>query len=305
MRARPTARRLGVAIATIGLVAVLTGCDDPPTTVTTAINYDCQIKSNNILVPNTTGALAGTYDTTGPQAVAPGGELVLEVAPQPFTVDGTNTGGGSITQISDVVWKVTIPANASLTSHTISDWVNVGSGTPTSTVSGGSIVVTVPGPIPANTDATFPTVTMNLTATGGAGSRIEPKVAGSSYGSPGLTLNSRVTGTILGTLNPSLACFPSPSPVLHSTLISNDVNAPKITIASPVADQSIVQGTTVLADFTCDDGTGVGVASCVGTVADGAAINTSTLGAKTFTVTATDNEGKVGSLTVNYTVVPA
>ena len=56
-------------------------------------------------------------------------------------------------------------------------------------------------------------------------------------------------------------------------------------------------------NFSCNDGTGVGVASCVGTVANGAAINTSTLGAKTFTVTATDLEGKVGTKTVTYTVV--
>ena len=74
-------------------------------------------------------------------------------------------------------------------------------------------------------------------------------------------------------------------------------------ITAPVANSSVALNSTVIADFSCNDGSGVGVATCVGTVADGAAINTSSLGAKTFTVTATDLEGKVRTTTVNYTVV--
>ena len=45
------------------------------------------------------------------------------------------------------------------------------------------------------------------------------------------------------------------------------------------------------------------VATCSGTVADGAPIATATLGTKTFTVTATDIETKRSSKTVTYTVV--
>ncbi len=163
----------------------------------------------------------------------------------------------------------------------------------------------MPGPILAGAAATLPTLSMNLTATGALGSRIEPKIAGTSYASPGFTMTAKVTGTLLGTLNPTLACFPGPSasPALHSTLISNDTESPAITITAPVANSNVARNSTVLANFSCNDGTGVGVASCVGTVANGAAINTSTLGAKTFTVTATDLEGKVGTKTVTYTVV--
>lgn len=303
MRIRRPAARL-VAVASIfGLAVALTACD-PPTSVATTINWDCQVKASHVLFPTSTRAIAASYTTTGPQAVAPNGSLTIKVVPAPYVVSTTPVVIGTLTQISDVVWKVPVPANATLTSHTISDWANVGAGTPTSSVAGGVITVTVPGPLLAGTTATFPTLTMTLQATGALGSRIEPKLAGTSYASPGLTFNSHVVETILGPLDPKYSCFPNPSPVLHSTLISNDTLAPKITVVAPQANQTIVQGATVLADFSCDDGTGVGVASCVGTVPDGAAIDTSTLGPHTFTVTATDNEGKVATRNTSYTVIP-
>jgi SRSO17 transposase len=57
----------------------------------------------------------------------------------------------------------------------------------------------------------------------------------------------------------------------------------------------------VNADFTCADA--VAVNTCVGTVADGSAISTSSLGAHAFSVTATDNSGNATSdtITVNVT----
>lgn len=308
MQARRTLRRLGSAAVVIGLAAGLTACDDPPTTVTTTVDYGCEIKSNHFLVPNTTGDLSVSYDSTGPQAIAPGGNLTVKVVPEPFSVNGDPTSYGTVTQVSSLVWKVAVPANASLTSHSIAGWSNVGAGTPTSSVSGGVVTVTIPGPIAAGTTASpnlaiLPTLTLNLTATGAAGTRIDPKIAGTSYAAPGITFNTRVTGTLVGTLNPSFSCFPNPSPSLRSTLISTDVRAPSIGIMAPAANQTITRNAVVNASFTCNDGTGVGVASCVGTVANGAPINTSTVGTKTFLVTATDLEGKVATKTVTYTVV--
>jgi dehydratase len=302
MRVRRIPRRLFAVGTVVLFAAVLTACDDPPTTITSSVNYDCQINPNHVLLSTFTDNLSYDYATTAPQAVKPGAEFVITVAPPPFTVNGT-TSGGTVTQLSNMVYRVLIPTNATLVSHSISDWSNVGPGTPTSTVSGGAVVITVPGPIPANVAATVPKLTMNLEATGALGTSIQPKIGGTSYAAPGLTFGTQVTGTILGTLNPTFKCFPSPSPALHSTLISNDVNAPTITVTSPGLNQNVVQGSSLIADYSCDDGSGVGVASCVGTVADGAAINTSTLGAKTFTVTATDNEGKVAVANIPYTVV--
>jgi hypothetical protein len=79
-----------------------------------------------------------------------------------------------------------------------------------------------------------------------------------------------------------------------------DKKAPSITITSPTAT-SYLLNQVVTANFSCSDG-GSGVASCVGTVANGANINTGSGGAKTFTVNATDNVGNTSTVSVNYNV---
>ena len=53
-------------------------------------------------------------------------------------------------------------------------------------------------------------------------------------------------------------------------------------------------------DFTCADD--VGVESCVGSVANGAALDTSKLGSRRFTVTATDTAGNITTKSVAYMV---
>ena len=83
-----------------------------------------------------------------------------------------------------------------------------------------------------------------------------------------------------------------------------DVTAPTISIASPADGESIPQNATVAADYSCTDETGgSGLASCVGTVADGANIDTSSLGQHAFTVAASDNAGNPSTRTVHYQVV--
>ena len=63
-------------------------------------------------------------------------------------------------------------------------------------------------------------------------------------------------------------------------------------------------GQTVTAAYSCTDPDGASdVASCSGTVPVGHAIATSSPGAKTFTVQATDRAGNHGSATVHYTVI--
>lgn len=302
-----TVRRLGIAAGTLALATLLVACDDPPTTERVVVGHSCAISSS---VGSTTGNAESTFDTTAPQAVKPGAEFEVKLVPAPFSVDGTPKSDGTLAEVSSIVSKIAVPAGTTLVSHSISSWSNVGAGTPTSSVSGSTISVTTPGPIRSSTAsspnvATLPTLTLKLKATGTAGTRINVAMAGTSTSNPGLTFKARVTGTLIGTLNPTLSCYPNPNKVLHSTLISNDTKAPAITIAKPVDGSKVVLGATVLADFTCDDGSGVGVASCTGTVAKGAKIDTASLGTKTFTVRATDEEGKVGTKTVTYTVVAA
>jgi hypothetical protein len=78
---------------------------------------------------------------------------------------------------------------------------------------------------------------------------------------------------------------------------------PTITLTTPPDGAVYLLNQAVTADYACQDEGGAGLASCVGDAADGAPIDTSTVGAKTFTVTAADNAGNVSSVTHSYSVV--
>jgi TolB protein len=88
-------------------------------------------------------------------------------------------------------------------------------------------------------------------------------------------------------------CDPTPLP---------DNEAPSVTIARPVEGASYAQGATVIAQYSCTDTGGSGLTSCVGSIADGAALDTSRAGTKTFTVTARDEAANVTTKTVQFTV---
>jgi len=84
--------------------------------------------------------------------------------------------------------------------------------------------------------------------------------------------------------------------------IAYDIALPEITIDSPIDGEIYTLNGTVLADWSATD-TESGVAEATGTVVSGEAIDTSTVGEKIFTVTATDNAGNVVEKTVTYQVV--
>src|SRR5206468_2097271 len=75
-----------------------------------------------------------------------------------------------------------------------------------------------------------------------------------------------------------------------------------VAIAAPLAGGRYAKTADVRASFSCTDADS-GIQSCSGTVASGASINTATLGAHAFTVTARDRNGNIATRTVNYTVV--
>jgi Tol biopolymer transport system component len=80
-----------------------------------------------------------------------------------------------------------------------------------------------------------------------------------------------------------------------------DADNPSVALASP-ADGAVYQlGALATAAFTCAD-IGAGIQSCAGTRANGAALDTSTPGSHTFTVTATDIAGRAASVTHTYNV---
>jgi hypothetical protein len=86
------------------------------------------------------------------------------------------------------------------------------------------------------------------------------------------------------------------------TSLSGDSQAPQVTIASPIDTASYTLGQSVIASFTCsDDG---GVATCDGSpVANGAKVDTSSLGDHQFSVTTTDLSNNRVTVTVHYTVI--
>jgi hypothetical protein len=94
--------------------------------------------------------------------------------------------------------------------------------------------------------------------------------------------------------------------VVTITVVQSDTVAPVITITTPAAGAPYVLRSSVLANYSCaDPAPGAGLASCVGSVANGAALDTGTVGPKTFTVTATDVAGNSTTAVRSYLVVYA
>jgi len=94
---------------------------------------------------------------------------------------------------------------------------------------------------------------------------------------------------------------PATASVTYSVI---DVTPPTITITTPANGATFAQHQVVAADYTCaDEAGGSGLASCTGTVTNGANIDTSTLGVHSFTVDAADNADNPATRTVSYTVV--
>jgi hypothetical protein len=86
--------------------------------------------------------------------------------------------------------------------------------------------------------------------------------------------------------------------------VPSDVSAPAITLTTPADGASVLLGSSVAADYSCqEEAGGSGLASCVGDVPSGSPIDTSTVGSKTFTVESADNADNHGSLSHTYDVV--
>jgi hypothetical protein len=85
-----------------------------------------------------------------------------------------------------------------------------------------------------------------------------------------------------------------------------DQTLPTVAFTTPASEGAVyTQGRPVPAGFTCADAGGAGVASCVGSTANGSNLDTSTPGTFTLTVTARDAAGNETVATRSYTVIPA
>ncbi len=79
-----------------------------------------------------------------------------------------------------------------------------------------------------------------------------------------------------------------------------DTTQPTVTIATPLEGAEYTKGQPITASFACNDASGI--AECIGSTADGAVLDTSTVGAFVFTVAAKDNANNSITVTRNYTV---
>jgi dehydratase len=185
----------------------------PPTPVYTPVAMSCF----------TSAAGQASYDTnnTGatvlaPRSVAAGGDFVVEITPDPVEVP-TSGGGYSIGSLTNLKVSLAVPAGATFVGATLSGGSNLGGGTPTVSQSGGKVTLTVPGPLAPGTTAVLPKLDITFQATGGPGTLIESKFAGTSYSNPGLTFTVAVTGTPIGTITATSNCYAQPNPVLATT----------------------------------------------------------------------------------------
>ncbi len=115
-------------------------------------------------------------------------------------------------------------------------------------------------------------------------------------------------GAAIDTTSPGLKAFAVTATDSYGNLATQtatyfvaNVTPPAITITTPATGAIYALNQVVLASYGCTASNGT-IVTCVGTVANGAAINTSSLGVQTFTVTAADSNGNAASQTIAYIV---
>jgi hypothetical protein len=79
---------------------------------------------------------------------------------------------------------------------------------------------------------------------------------------------------------------------------------PRVAMRTPAAGATYLQGDDVRAQYFCADEGGASLATCDGSVRNGALLDTDTPGEHTVEVTATDGAGNTRTLTRTYSVVP-
>ncbi len=91
--------------------------------------------------------------------------------------------------------------------------------------------------------------------------------------------------------------------VVYRTYMVTDVTAPLIFLNTPTNGALYEKGAIVNANYSCSDGDGSGIAICGGSTASGTPIDTTTLGTKTFSVTAVDNFNNTTKVTSSYKII--
>ncbi|WP_083268249.1 hypothetical protein [Lentzea guizhouensis] len=155
-----------------------------------------------------------TVDGSAPATVAPGGDLTATLVAASSTTDPD-----SVQQISNLVFRVPLPANSSYVSHSLSGGSGLGDTPPSTSIGPDGLLLTVPGPIAGGASFTLPTFSVVLRA--GDGGTVETRFGGSSHTDPSLTFDVVAKTPDGGSLPLSNSCFLDPNPVLTTTQITS------------------------------------------------------------------------------------
>jgi dehydratase len=200
-------------IATLALATVL-GAATAATAATQDVTYNLQTTAVGMTVNST---MTFSVTATQPASVASGAAFTDVLSTGSITVPSSSN-GYTIKQIQDIKLRIPVPSNSTYVSAALSGGSGLGSAKPTLAQSGGTITITVPGPIAGGKTFTLPTLTLNLKA-GSSGTTVSTTLSGTSYSNPGLTFTA-VSSVIGIPINGSSVGYPSPSPVLGTTAIS-------------------------------------------------------------------------------------
>jgi hypothetical protein len=147
--------------------------------------------------------------------------------------------------------------------------------------------------------------TLTLSADDGAGGSGVASITYSLDGGSSTTYSGPISGFSTGNHFVQYHATDVAGNVEATKLIAFKVDSgiPTVNITRPKNGSDFKQGQVVKANFKCTDPKGgSGLASCVGDVPKGSAINTSTVGDHTFSVTATDKAGNSRTVTSHYHV---
>jgi hypothetical protein len=118
---------------------------------------------------------------------------------------------------------------------------------------------------------------------------------------PGYPLDTSRLGTFAFTAFAADRQFNVAQETIHYSVV--DTTPPTITLTSPADGGTYFAGQQASASFSCDDGNGSGMNGCKGDLPGGSQLDTTTIGAHSFTVTAYDRAGNVARVTHSYSVV--
>jgi hypothetical protein len=267
----------------------------PNATDVTSGGGTLDIGANNVtLNAGTGGSNAGAVTKAG------SGELTLAAGSGASYGNLVQVGAGSLQVTGSIITPVTVGSGATLICNggTLGGAVTNSGGTltgapaaPTSVAGTDNDGVASVGFTPG-TNNCFPlSYTANV-----VGSAVSRSGNASPLNFSGLSLGQAYSFTVTET-NPLGSATSSASPALLLAV------APTITVSAPSQNASYTKGQVVNAAYSCTEASGgPGIASCSGTVANGTALDTSTVGAHTFQVTATSRDGESATTTITYTV---